>query len=147
VLEAWVKEARSLAKDVGREDIADDRIGQMLSASPVGADGNWPAEPVREVLDLFRSKPMLDGFQTGKRNRRGVTTRAPRDGGEQERALSAQYRAWAKAVSFEHPHTAKALDGLGPSFRLCTLKVRARNAAKPAPQRDGYQGRECSGLR
>ncbi len=107
VLETWIKQARALAKSVGREDIADSKIGEMLSASPIGADGNWPAEPVREVLDLFRSKPMLNSFQVGRRNRRGVTTRMPRDGGEQERALAAQYRAWAKAISFEHPHTAK----------------------------------------
>jgi transcriptional regulator with XRE-family HTH domain len=116
VLENWIKDARSMAKAVGREEIADDKIGAMLSASPMGADGNWPAEPVREVLDLFRSKPMLDGFQVGKRNRRGVTVRSPRDGGEQERSLSAQYRAWAKAISFEHPHTAKALDGLADAY-------------------------------
>lgn len=112
VLEAWVKEARLLAKAAGREDIADDKIGAILSASPMGIDGNWPAEPVREVLDLFRSKPMLNGFRVGKSNRRGVTSRMPWDGGEQERQLSAQYRAWAKAISFEHPHTARALGGL-----------------------------------
>jgi len=53
----------------------------MLSASPIGSDGNWPAEPVREVIDLFRSKPMIEGFRIGKSNRRGVTTRRPRDGG------------------------------------------------------------------
>src|SRR5690606_12557522 len=84
-LEQWIKEARILAKEAGRQDIADGRIGKMLSASPMGADGNWPAEPVREVVDLFRSKPMIEGFQAGKYNRRGVTTRNPRDGGELER--------------------------------------------------------------
>lgn len=61
-LEAWIKEARSLSKTVGREEIADSRIGNMLAASPFGADGNWPAEAVRDVIDLFRSKPMIDGF-------------------------------------------------------------------------------------
>ncbi|MGI4861646.1 MAG: helix-turn-helix domain-containing protein [Janthinobacterium lividum] len=116
VLESWIKEARAQAKAVGREDIADHKIGEMLSASATGADGNWPAEAVRDVLDLFRSKPMLAGFQIGKSNRRGVTTRMPRDGGEQERTLSAQYRAWAKAVSFAYPHTAKALDGLAERY-------------------------------
>ncbi|MDZ4319731.1 MAG: hypothetical protein U1A07_12990, partial [Phenylobacterium sp.] len=115
-LEAWIKEARSLAKAAGRADIGDHKIGEMLSASPVGADGNWPAEPVREVLDLFRSKPMLDGFAVGKSNRRGVHTRSPRDGGGQERDLSAQYRGWAKAIRFEHPHTAKALDALAEQY-------------------------------
>ena len=39
-LEAWIKEARALAKAAGREDVADSRIGNMLSASPMGADGN-----------------------------------------------------------------------------------------------------------
>jgi hypothetical protein len=80
-LEAWIKEARALAKAAGREDIADSRIGNMLSASPMGSDGNWPAEAVREVIDLFRSKAMIEGFQIGKSNRRGVTTRMPGSGG------------------------------------------------------------------
>ena len=89
----------------------------MLSASPMGTDGAWPAEPVRDVLDLFRSKPMIDGFEVGKSNRRGVTTRGLRDGGVLERDEAANYRAWAKAVSYEHPHTAKALDHLADRYQ------------------------------
>lgn len=116
VLEDWIKSARSLAKAAGRADIADSKIGEMLSASPPGLDGHWPAEPVRDALDLFRSKPMLEGFRVGKANRRGVTTRMPDDGGEQERALAAQYRAWATAIRFDHPYTAKALDELAENY-------------------------------
>jgi hypothetical protein len=114
-LEAWIKEARTLAIAAGREDIADSKIGQMLSASPMGADGNWPAEPVREVLDLFRSKPMLEGFRIGKANRRGVTSRMPGDGGNLERNEAAKYRGWAKALA-SYPHTAKALNELADSY-------------------------------
>lgn len=116
ILEAWIKQARLLAKEAGREDIADSRIGNMLSASPMGADGNWPAEAVRDVIDLFRSKPMIEGFWIGKSNRRGVTTRMPRDGGNLERQEAAKYRNWAKAIAYEHPHTAKALDTLADSY-------------------------------
>jgi len=115
-LEIWIKQARVLAKAAGREAIADSKIGQMLSASPKGADQNWPAEPVRDALDLFRSKPMLEGFRIGKANRRGVTTRNPGDGGNLERAEAATYRAWAKAVAFEHPHTARALNELADDY-------------------------------
>jgi len=88
----------------------------MLSASPLGADGNWPAEPVREVIDLFRSKPMIEGFRVGKSNRRGVTTRMSGDGGKLEREEAAKYRKWSKAIAFDHPHTAKALDRLADSY-------------------------------
>ena len=115
-LEAWIRKARRLARKVGRADIADDRIGYMLSASPVGSDGNWPIEQVREVLDLFRSKPMIKGFSIGKINRRGVTVRMPRDGGELERKEAAKYRTWARAIAYDHPYTAKALDILAEDY-------------------------------
>ncbi len=105
-----------MAKAAGRQDVADNHIGKMLSASPIGADGAWPAEPVREVIDLFRSKPMIEGFRIGKSNRRGVTTRLPARGGELERRDAAKYRTWAKAIAYDHPHTAKALDTLADSY-------------------------------
>jgi len=116
VLEIWIKEARILAKAAGREDIANSRIGKVLSASPMGADGAWPAEPVRDAIDLFRSKTMIEGFEIGKSNRRGVTTRMPRDGGTLERQEAAKYRTWAKAIGYENPHTAKALDHLAKQY-------------------------------
>lgn len=116
VLETWIKEARLLAKRVGREDVADRRIGTMLSASPIGADDAWPAEAVRDVIDLFRSKPMIEGFQDGKFNRHGVTSRMPRDGGNLERNEAIKYRSWAAAIGYEHPHTAKALDALADGY-------------------------------
>jgi transcriptional regulator with XRE-family HTH domain len=116
VLESWIKEARVFARAAGREDVADSRIGNMLSASPMGIDGAWPAEPVRDALDLFRSKAIVEGFEVGKVNRRGVTTRMPRDGGALERQEAVKFRAWAKAVSYEHPHTAKALDHLAERY-------------------------------
>jgi transcriptional regulator with XRE-family HTH domain len=115
-LEQWIKAARALAKAIGRDKVADSRIGTVLSASPVGKDGNWPAEPVRDALDLFRSKEMLRGFWIGKRNRRGVTTRAYGAGGDLERAEAATYRRYADALAYEYPHTAKALSTLADTY-------------------------------
>lgn len=115
-LETWIKQAHALCDAVGRRSIGDSQIGNLLSASPMGADGHWPAEPVREVIDLFRSKPMIEGFQVGKRNRRGVTSRMPREGGELERKEAAKYRVWAKAIGYEYPHTARALDAIADDY-------------------------------
>jgi transcriptional regulator with XRE-family HTH domain len=115
-LNIWLEDARARAKEAGREEVADSRIGHLLSASPVGADGNWPAEPVRDVLDRFRSASMFEGFWIGKRNRRGVTTRLPRDGGNLERQEAAKYRRWQKAIADEHRYTARALDHIAQSY-------------------------------
>ena len=116
VLDAWITKARALAEAVGRKDIADSKIGEMLSASPKGADENWPAEAVRDALDLFRSKFMLEGFRVGKANRRGVTSRMPGDGGALEREEAAKYRAWAKEIALDHPYTAQALHELADNY-------------------------------
>lgn len=116
-MNAWIKEARALATAAGRQDAANGRIGAVLSASPMGADGNWPAEPVRDVLEQDHAvAPLVSGFLTGKHNRRGGTSRMPRDGGALERREAAQYRAWAKGVEDDHPRTAKLLVGLAETY-------------------------------
>ena len=115
-LENWVKEARKLAAAVGRADIADQKIGEALSASPVDADGIWPASPVRDVIEITRSKHLETGFQIGLHNRRGVTTRLPSDGGAQERDLVARYRNFAKATALEWPRTSASLERIARSY-------------------------------
>ena len=58
----------------------------------------------------------LRGFWIGKRNRRGVTTRAYGAGGDLERAEAATYRRYADALAYEYPHTAKALSTLADTY-------------------------------
>lgn len=115
-LEGWLRDARAQAADMNRLAFADRRIGHVLAASPVGDDGVWPHEAVREALDNLRSKDMFEGFTIAALNRRGLTTRQARDGGEQERALAAQYRIWSEATNAEHPYTSRALDELARSY-------------------------------
>lgn len=115
-LRAWIAEVRELARAAGRAEAADSQIGQLLSAAPMGADGHWPAEAVREALDHFRSQPMSEGFVVGKLNRRGPTKRGLHDGGAQERELAASCRTWARAVERDYPFTAQALDELADSY-------------------------------
>jgi hypothetical protein len=115
-LEAWIRDVRARARAIGRDDVTDSRIGTLLAASPDGADGAWPAEPVREVLDLFHNDAMARGFQTGKSNLRGVTTRMPRDGGKQERDEAAKYRRWSAAIAAAHPFTARLLEELADRY-------------------------------
>lgn len=115
-LEAWVKRVRQSAAEVGRAVIADYRIGHILSAAKPGPDGIWPPEPVRDVIEITRSKDLEAGVRTGVFNRRGVTVRDPEAGGSHERNLAADYQRFAEALSLEWPRTAAMLDALKTTY-------------------------------
>ncbi len=74
---------------------------------------------------------MERGFEIGVYNRRRVTVRALHDGGGQERALAAGYRADAEALRFDWPHTAGCLDRIAS-----TCEVDANREDLSADQRD-----------
>ena len=116
-LENWVNEVRRFCKERARVVIGDQQIGKVLANAPIGADGAWPCEPVRDVLDSLRSSYIGDGLVVGKSNLRGTTSRAPLDGGQQERALANQYRSFADLVSAKWPFTAQLLRKIADSYR------------------------------
>lgn len=115
-MEEWVKTARKLCAGADLADIGDSRIGQILSAPPLVAGEVWPPEPIREVIELCRSRDLEDGLLIGVSNRRGVTVRLPTDGGEQERDLAARYRADALACALTWPRTRAVLERIAESY-------------------------------
>ncbi|MGH3301319.1 MAG: helix-turn-helix domain-containing protein [Streptosporangiaceae bacterium] len=115
-LERWVRGARLALADVGRADIGDEQIGQTLASSPPGADGIWPAEPVRAIIEDIGSPGIEAGIHVGVFNDRGVTGRGLYDGGQQERDLASRYRRWAGATSGRWPRTSRILRRLSETY-------------------------------
>ena len=113
----WVRKVRLALEESGRSAIGDEQVGQVLSTSPAGADGVWPAEPVRDLLDNLGNKRIDTGFHLGKVNQRGMTSRGVFDGGDQERALEAQLREWAAALATKWPRTARVLRGIADDYQ------------------------------
>lgn len=116
-LVAIVERVRKLAAERRHTGIVDDHLGKALASSPPGTDGVWPHESVREVLERYGSEVLADGFVVGKRNLRGVTSRSPGDGGEQERQLAAQYETWQRALAVSNPRTSAMLGLLAKGYR------------------------------
>lgn len=106
-LTAWICKVRAACAEIGRLEIADDRIGNLLSSAPPRNDGGWPCHPVLDVLEEFHSSAMIDGVRMGLFNSVGATWRG--EGGDQERTKAAMYRTWAAAVQFSHPFVASTL--------------------------------------
>ena len=106
-LAKWIATVRQMSAELSRADIADVCIGKVLSCAPIGSDGIWPCEPVREVLEEIQSEPMMRGAHTGVYNSRGVHWRG--NGGGQERELASKYRKWGQALQVSHPFVATKL--------------------------------------
>ena len=116
-METWVTESRRLCAERERAEIGDEKIGVILANSPVGEDGVWPCEPIRDLLDALSSSEHIgNGFTTGRFNQRGFTSRGVYDGGEQERVLAGSYRKDAAKVAAQWPFTAKLLRQLAQTY-------------------------------
>jgi addiction module HigA family antidote len=114
-LAKWIATVRQSCAELGRIDIADQCIGQVLSNAPVGKDGVWPCEPVRDVMEDIQSESMMKGGRAGIYNSRGVHWRG--EGGDQERGLAEKYRKWGRALQVSHPFVAaKLLMGIAQTY-------------------------------
>lgn len=116
VLLAWVDDARTRCNANDRAAIGDQHIGQVLAYAPPGLDGIWPHPAVRDLIDRIGSPLLESGTASGVFNSRGVVTRVPNEGGDQERAIAARYRAFADALAIPHPQTAALLRRLADDY-------------------------------
>jgi hypothetical protein len=115
-LEDWVRAARVQAAKVGRAEVADSQIGQVLTHAPPESDGIWPAIPIRELIEITRSQHLENGISAGIHNKRGVTWRAMTDGGAQERDLATYYRKCSETTALEWPRTSALLEQVAKSY-------------------------------
>lgn len=108
-LSAWLAQARILLAETKRGRVGDLRIGNMLGSSPMGDDGLWPHEAVREVIESVESSDLEEGIALHVYNSRGVVSKDHREGGAQERELVTQYREYSHAMNDRWPRTAAML--------------------------------------
>jgi hypothetical protein len=113
-LRAWADAARIACADC--PEACDTELGKVLAWSPNGADGQWPHESVRFLIEHITSPALEDGFRVGVYNKRGMTTRDPLAGGAPERALAAQYREWGVRLAAASPRTSAALLHIGDRY-------------------------------
>jgi addiction module HigA family antidote len=110
-LSKWVQTVLAKCAELSRLEIGSLCVGKLFAHAPVGADGVWPCEAVRQVIEDQQSEAMESGIHTEVYNLRGVHWRG--EGGDQERELADKYRRWADALQYSHPFvSSKVLMGL-----------------------------------
>ena len=112
----FIDSARDLCRQKDRLTMCEKILGQILAHAPADEDGTWPFLPARNVLDRPELEEMRTGFSIGARNKRGITSRSPCDGGYQERDLSTHYRSQAERIQYVHPNMAATLEKIAKSY-------------------------------
>ena len=115
-LRAWVNEAHRLATEARRGKVGDHYIGQVLCFAPVGSDGVWPHEAVRNVIEELRNGDIEQGISIGVHNKMGVTSRGIFEGGTIERSSAKKYSEWSGALKLEWPKTSALLKEIARGF-------------------------------
>lgn len=116
-LRRWVIRVRKLATTNNQGEITDIDIGHALAFSPPDPDGAWPHQAVRDVIEELANADIESGWRTQIFNNRGVTSRLPTDGGEQEQVLAARYNGYAQQFCDRWPRTAAILRKLADGCR------------------------------
>ncbi|MCY4511830.1 MAG: hypothetical protein OXG35_33420, partial [Acidobacteria bacterium] len=114
-LDGWLDHVRKRLEETDRQGIGDTLIGAALAASPADSDGEWPSAAVRDLIGRVNSDDLDRGLTIAVCNQRGGTTRAPTDGGGQERELAARYREQSRRFS-RWPRTAAIFDSLASTY-------------------------------
>jgi hypothetical protein len=135
-LAAWVHDARKRLADANRVDTGERSMGRVLRYGPAPErtpnaddparaddDGlqepshvNWPAAPIRDLIESCASEHIETGFEREVYNSRGVTMRALTEGGRQERELAGRYRRYAAFAGMRWPRTAAMLVRIAESY-------------------------------
>ncbi len=110
----WLNAVRQACAALGRQKSGDIVLGELIASAPLGADGVWPCEPVRDVLERIQSTDIASGMRTGLYNQRGVHWRG--EGGDQEREIAGKYKRWATALEFSHPFVAAIMKKMADSY-------------------------------
>jgi hypothetical protein len=116
-LRNWADRVRELLTEADRLEVGLEQLGELLGAyHGTGTDGVWPCEPVRDLVEEYRSSDLDRGIAIGLYNSRGVTSRSITEGGNQERHMANRYRESAAAVAARWPRTAGLLRSIGDSY-------------------------------
>lgn len=114
---SWINRVRELAKEKDRAVVTDQTVGAWLSDWPLKKKpDSWPAPVIAELLDQDDCEQVRLGFYIGVRSARGVTSRMPYDGGDQERTVTEAFRGFAAQWQDSKPYLAELIEEIAKSF-------------------------------
>ena len=117
VLARWCGDVRRQCSELGRAQVGDMHVGELLSHAPTDAEGRWPCGPVCEVMERMASRHVEDGFETAVFNARGPQWRGMEEGGDQERERSLELDRLSQRIAFDYPRVSGVLKRIAKLYQ------------------------------
>jgi predicted ATPase len=115
-IQDWAEGALQMLRSAGRGDAGVHAVANVLARAPEAEDGMWPCLAARQLLEQNAYPGLSPSLSIAKRNLRGMTSRELGEGGAQERAIAAMFRANADRQRADYPRTAALLDDLATDY-------------------------------
>lgn len=114
-LRNWIHVTKEKAKENKRYEAWQLYLGKILSCAPVGEDGIWPCESVRDLFEegVTAESNIINSFIIGKLNQRGIHSFTE---GREEEELANEYLGNAEKIKVMYPVTASILKRIGGDY-------------------------------
>ena len=114
----WFNGCIELFKQANIFEIGIEQLGRVLASAPVGADGMWPAEEVRDLIEQCGFDTLKNGLILAHSSLYGPTTKGAYEGGNSERELMNRYREYSWNMNARWPKTASILKLLADFYQM-----------------------------
>lgn len=124
VLGGWLKKFRKLLQKQNQEFLYAHLLGKLFSDSPVGSDGAYPSEPIREFIEQISPEDFLDlkkSYVNSEFNKRGVYCD---NAGENTYELALSYQKNMEDLELYYPQTAQIFEELYHIYRKQAIAER-----------------------
>ncbi|VFB14105.1 Plasmid maintenance system antidote protein [Bacteroides heparinolyticus] len=114
-LNDWIQKVRLLAESVGRLEVADEEIGQVL-ARYLEDCPSWPEEKIFRIIEEINTYDLKRGYYLGQVNKRSFSTRGAFDGGDIEREKAVYFQKLENDFRFQYPNVAEIFKDIKKNY-------------------------------
>ena len=112
-LNSWINVFHSRLTEEGQESLFYRKLGKLFACSPVGTDGLFPHEAIRDKIEEIGNDELIHGFAFAIINKRGMYTVTA---GKDEYALAQKYDELKKKHEIRCPKTSKIFEIISNSY-------------------------------
>lgn len=112
-LKEWVNQFKEKLKEQKQSKLLGSVLGKLFAYSPVGKDGYYPHESIREIIEELSDESLRNSYEIEEHNKRGVYSP---DAGKTEKEMALRYKENADGIRILYSESAKIYDNLYKSY-------------------------------